>query len=122
MAVLNLDYNLEDVVNEFSPIPAGDYVCKIEECEYKTSSTGKPMLKITWVVNDGSEFNGRKLFDNVVLSVAFKVKQYADLVGMESGSALDTDLFLGLEAIVQVGQEMYEGEPQNKVKKIKALG
>lgn len=121
MAILNLDYNLEDVEeSSFEPIPAGQYFAQIvnpDDVQLTESSTGKPMLKIVWTIQDG-EFSGRKVFDNVVLTVAWKVKQYAEVIGIESGAELDTDDFIGTEALLNVIQDTYNNKVNNKIKTI----
>ena len=100
---IDLGYNLEDVKNEFEALPASTYEAKIIECEYTPSkSSGKPMLKITWEVVDG-EFQGRKLFDNVLIETTWKVKQYAEAAGIPSGAELQTEDFKGAEGILTVG-------------------
>jgi hypothetical protein len=100
---IDLGYNLEDVKNEFEALPQSTYEAKIAECEFTTSkSSGKPMLKFTWEVLDG-EFQGRKLFDNVLIETSWKVKQYAEAAGIPNGSELQTEDFKGAVAILTVG-------------------
>jgi len=121
MAIISLDFDLEDVVaTSFEPLPAAQYFAKImkdEDIVLKESKTGKAMLSITWTVQEG-EFEGRKLFDNVVLSVDWKVKQYADIAGIESGSEVETGDFVGMEALLDVIQDTYQGKVNNKIKTI----
>lgn len=107
MPVIELEYDLEDVKSNFEPLPAGSYAAKIDTCELTTSSTGKPMLKIVWSITEG-EHAGRMLFDYVVLSVGWKVKQYCELVGISAGTQLDTDAFIGVEAVVTVALDKDE--------------
>lgn len=104
MTLINLDYNLEDVSDSFEPLPESQYFAKLTECTLMKSASGKDMLKVVWVVIDG-EFEGRKLFDYVVLSVDWKVKQYCTMAGIESGTQLDTNDFEGIEALLNVTQE-----------------
>lgn len=106
MALINLDFNLEDVKDNFQPLPADDYAAKITSQELKTSSNGNPMIAIVWEITDG-EFTGRKMFDNMVLieSMGWKIKQYAELLGMTSGSSLDPSLLEGVEAILKIIQK-----------------
>lgn len=120
MPLIDLDYNLEDVSSEFEALPVGDYLAKIETCELVKSSTDKPMLKVRWGVMEG-EWEGRKLFDNVVLEVAWKVKQYAEAAGIESGSQIDSSHFIDTEAILAVGQKEYQGTLQNQIKTVKKV-
>jgi len=104
MTLINLDYNLEDVSDSFELLPESQYFARLDSCTLMQSSTGKPMLQMIWIVIDG-EFEGRKLFDYVVLSVDWKVKQYCNMAGIESGSQLNTNDFEGIEALINVIQE-----------------
>ena len=121
MPLIDLPYNLEDVKDEFEALPIGDYVAKIETCELVKSSTDKDMLKIRWSVTEG-EFEGRKLFDNVVLMVEWKTKQYAIAAGIESGSQINSSDFIDTEAILSVTQREYQGTIQNQIKTVKPVG
>jgi len=121
MPKIELDYQLEDVSSTFEPLEEGQYYAKLPEApELKESSTGKPMLVFIWEMADG-EAAGRKLYDNVVLSVAWKVKQYCELAGIESGKELDTQDFKGMEAVLSVGQEPGNRNPEVMRNKIKAM-
>lgn len=121
MAILNLDYNIEDVEgNDFEPMPAAQYFAQIvnpDDVVLTESSTGKPMLKFTWTIQDG-EYAGRKVWDNVVLSVQWKVKQYAECAGIESGAEIDTEDFVGMEALLDIIQDEYNGKVNNKIKTV----
>lgn len=119
MPIVNLDYDLADVSSSNEAVPAGNYLCKIDEAELTESKNNNPMIKIQWEIVEG-EFAGRKLFDNLVLiqKCAWKVKQYADIAGIEEGTQLDTQDFIGVEGIVEVEHEDYNGEPRAKVKNV----
>lgn len=120
MAQINLDYDLEDVSTEFEPLPSGEYFGKVvnpDDVNLKESSTGKPMISIAWTIQEG-EYEGRKLYDNIVLSVQWKVKQYCVAAGIESGKEIDTDDFVGLEALIQVTQQEYQNQIRNQVKNV----
>ena len=101
MPLINLDFNLEDVKNSFEPLPTDKYICKLVKQELTTSKSGKPMIKIEWNIIEG-EYAGRKIFDNIVLSVDWKVKQYSELIGASSGKQIDPDLFVGVEAVLEI--------------------
>jgi len=114
MPLINLEYNLENVSSTFEALPAATYLCRIMKAELTESSTKKPMLKFEWEVFDG-EFTGRKLFDNVVLSIDWKVKQYAELAGIESGKQLNTEDFLNVEGVLGVSVGEYNNKPNNQI-------
>ena len=121
MPLIDLDYDLKDVKSEFEPLPIGDYVAKIETCELVKSKTDKDMLKVRWAVTEG-EFEGRKLFDNVVLTVPWKTKQYAVAAGIESGSQINSSDFINTEGILSVTQREYQGSIQNQINTVKPIG
>jgi hypothetical protein len=121
--LIDLDYNLEDVSSSIEPVPAQTYVCRIDKAELTESSTKKPMLKFEWKIIDG-EYAGRTLFDNVVTSVSWKVKQYAELAGIESGKKLNTEDFVGIEAVLTISVKQREDDPEkqsNRIEKIEAM-
>lgn len=115
--LVQLDFNIEDAKAGFDPLPVGAYPAKITKAELDISSTGKPMIKVQWTVTEG-EFEGRIVFDNIVTSVQFKVKQYCDVAGISSGQTFDTADFLGCVGILHLTQEQYQGDIQNKIKNI----
>lgn len=137
MALVTLDFNLEDVKDSFELLPTDAYEAKITKQELKKSAAGNNMIAIEWTVLTG-DFAGRKVFDNIVLmeATAWKVKQYAELIGLESGSTLDPELFMGVEAILgivcrdqtakekdQAKAKGYDAEAQkNDIKKITKIG
>ena len=121
--LINLDYNLEDVSSTFVVLPAEGYICRIFKADLtETKDTKKPMLDFTWEVIDG-EHAGHKIFppDHVVLSVDWKVKQYCDLAGIESGSQFNSEDFLGVEALVNVSVGEYNKKPKNEIDSIEAI-
>lgn len=66
MGFLRTDYS--NVNDGFAPLPIGDYECIVSAVEVTSSSTNKPMLKVTLTVRDDIEQEGqkRKFFDNIV--------------------------------------------------------
>ena len=119
MARISLGYKLEEQTSTFEPLPAGSYYAKIVKAELGKSSKGNDMIKVQMEVTDG-EFTGRKLFDNIMLmqESAFKMKQYAEVIGIESGEEIDTQDFMNRECIVLLGQREYNGQLQNDIKKV----
>jgi hypothetical protein len=99
MTLINLDFNIEEVKDNFAPLPTDKYPCKFTARELKKSSAGNDMLAVEWTIMEG-EHAGKKIFDFVTLNTDWKVKQYAELIGVTSGSSFDPDLFDGLEVII----------------------
>src|SRR5262245_57177872 len=50
------------------PLPDGDYNVTVQKAQATTASTGSPMIKTTFVVEDG-DHAGRKVFNNFVLTM-----------------------------------------------------
>lgn len=72
----NLDLNLESYeaqTSDFSPIPAGSYICQITDSEAYYSKAGRPNLKVTLTVADG-DYIGRKLWCNFCLDAEVGLK------------------------------------------------
>lgn len=63
MANLN-DFNADDYVDNYEPLPAGEYPVIISASEMKTSKKGDQYLALTVDVVDGA-FKGRKVFANL---------------------------------------------------------
>ena len=102
MAVITLEKDLSEMKDEYEQIADGTYEATIESMEFAKSSKGNNMLKVRWKVEEGG-----MVFDNVPLNVDFKVKQYAKLIGLESGATLDTEQFLGAKGIIEVAGRTY---------------
>lgn len=67
MANIGFSFNANAVApqNDYSPIPAGDYIAQIIESEIKQTKSGTgQMLTLHWQVLDGA-FKGRLVFDRI---------------------------------------------------------
>lgn len=104
MTKIALDYNIEDVSDGFETVPVDDYMCKMIRCELTKSSNNNNMLAVRWEIMEG-DYAGRYIFDNVVLYVQWKVKQYCKAAGVDAGSEFDSDDFLYTEAVVRTDEE-----------------
>ena len=117
---INLDFSS---VPSREPLEEGVYHLQIAKVEETTSSTGNPMLKVEYDVL-GVEGN-RKLWDNYVLiaKCLWKVKELFDALGIDTSALveMDVDELVGLEVQAKVIQETYNGDIQNRVKKVMPL-
>jgi len=116
MPVIELGVNFEDVkhLDEFEPVPNGDYQFIVAGVESKNSQAGRPMLKWTLnVTHDGKE---RKLFYNTVLpwvkddgldtgGLGMLVQITKALGKPWTGQALSTEDYIGLAGMCQVIQK-----------------
>ena len=117
---INLDFSS---VPSREPLEEGVYHLQIAKVEETNSSTGNPMLKVEYDVL-GVEGN-RKLWDNYVLidKCLWKVKELFDAIGIDTSALveMDVDELVGLEVQAKVIQETYNGDIQNRVKKVMPL-
>ena len=113
---MKVNINLDDV-KELQPVPAGNYVCRVADGEVKEGPKGK-YIKWTLDISEG-EFAGQQLWNNTSLipDAQFGLKRFLQACNFEWGKAsFDTADVIGCEVMVKVVQDMYEGEPKNKVK------
>lgn len=120
---MNIDFSN---VASRQPLDPGKYQLRISECAEATSSTGNPMLKLTYDViadNEGESVPGnRKLWDNMSLqaNALFRLKDLLDACGYDTSGGLEFETadLIGQEIMAQVTQEEYNGNTQNRVKRI----
>lgn len=124
---LNLDFSS---VPSRDPLDEGVYLLQIAEAIEKTSSTGNPMISVTYDVlstQDGETVDGsRKLWDNYSLQVQalFKLKELLSALGVDTSAVVDMEVsdLVGQQILAKVVQETYNGELRNRVKKIYPVG
>lgn len=117
--MLNLDFSS---VPSREPLEEGVYRLQISAAEEKTSSTGNPMLTLTYDVLEVE--GGRKLWDNYVLidKALWKLKELFDALGIDTSEIVEMDVteLIGMEVTAKVVQETYNGDVVNRIKKIMA--
>lgn len=115
--MLNLDFSS---VPSREPLEEGVYSLTIAKAEETTSSTGNPMLKIEYDVNDAD--GNRKLWDNYVLidKCLWKLKELFQALGIDTSEIVEMDVteLVGMQVNAKIIQETYQGEIVNRVKKI----
>ena len=115
--MLNLDFSS---VPSREPLEEGVYSLTIAKAEEATSSTGNPMLKIEYDVNDVD--GNRKLWDNYVLidKCLWKLKELFQALGIDTSEIVEMDVteLVGMQVNAKIIQETYQGEIVNRVKKI----
>lgn len=115
--MLNLDFSS---VPSREPLEEGIYSLTIAKVEETTSSTGNPMLKIEYDVNEVE--GSRKLWDNYVLidKCLWKVKELFAALGIDTSAIVEMDVteLVGMQVNAKIIQETYNGDIVNRVKKI----
>jgi hypothetical protein len=117
--MINIDFSS---VPTREALPEGIYQLQIAAVEETVSSTGNPMLKVTYDVL-GVDGN-RKLWDNYVLieKSLWKLKELFDALGLDTADIVELDVaeLVGLQLQGKVIQEDYQGSTVNRIKKVMA--
>jgi predicted RNA-binding protein with PUA-like domain len=121
MGFLRTDYSN---TGDFAPLPIGEYECFVSKVETTTTSTNKPMLKVTLTVRDDIEQLGqkRKFFDNMVEqeNMMWKFNQVAKASQLEEGVELETlaDFAAAIQykpVRIKNKHEVYNGETNDRI-------
>ena len=124
-------YQSAQAMDDFSPIPAGEYPAVITESEIKVTKDGQGQyLKLKIEIIEG-EFQGRLIFTNLNLwnqnpKAAEIARRELATIAAATGKvgASDSAEFHNIPMIVKVAVEPGSGEygPQNRIKMYSAYG
>ena len=108
-----IDFNTVDDAEDFSPLPDGQYLCRLQDVEEALTQHGDEMWKLRFVVAEG-EHEDRYVFDNLVFSAAAlkRVKLICSRLGLDVSGELDVtpELLQGRSCQITVDTETYEDE------------
>ena len=108
-----VDFDEVADAEDFSPLPAGAYVCRVSGVEEKMSQAGNEMWNLKLVVEEG-EYVGRYLFDNLVFvgKALPRVKLVCSRLGIDVSGQVNLlpEMLMGKRARVTVGIEPYIDE------------
>jgi hypothetical protein len=108
-----IDFNKIDEVNEFTPLPDGEYPCRLEDIEESATQYGDEMWKLQFAVMSG-EHKGRFIFDNLVFSAKAlkRAKLICSRLGIDvSGEVeLKPAMLIGKTCMLSIETEEYENE------------
>ena len=114
-----VDFSQIDDVTDYSPIPEGDYLCRLTDVEESETRNGDDLWKLRFAVEKG-EFAGRCVFDNLVFSEKAlpRVKLICSRLGVDMSGELDLQPHHLLEktCLITVTIEDYEDEEGNTKK------
>lgn len=116
----------------YEPVPVATYEVALDEWEYveESASSGEPFVKLVFAIDDGGEYDGRKLFWNrscQLKSLRYLKKALVTLGADEEEISADFDIedvmpdLVGNRCRAVVGIREYEGDEVNEVKRILPL-
>lgn len=108
-----VDFSTIDDVQDFTPLPAGKYLCKLIGVEEARTQYDDEMWKLRFQVIDG-EHSGRFVFDNLVFSEAAlkRVKLICSRLGLDvtGETNLTPDMIKDHTCWLTVQTEEYEDD------------
>lgn len=126
MAQMNYIPDTNDTYTGFDALPAGEYKVQITDSDIAPSKSGDAeMLKLTYEVIADPQFDGRKIFDNLIMDHRNSVdavrigKQKLNTICALTGvkSLKDSAQLHGKTLSLLIGIRDYNGEKQNQIKK-----
>jgi hypothetical protein len=116
--MLNVDFSTVEDTQDYTPIPKGEYLCRISKVEEALTGAGDPMWKLHLIVDEG-DYKGRYVFDNLVFSekALKRAKFILRCLGVDvSGHvALTPEMIIGKQVNVRVEVKEYvDGEGREK--------
>jgi len=113
------------------PLPPGDYPAEIRGAEIKTSGAGNQYVSVTFHIapeaypadytegnEDGTILSFGRLSPEPTQRARWTMKKFTEAIGAKQGKTLDLNDWIGLNAIVTVVNEPYEGVQQANIKKV----
>jgi hypothetical protein len=126
MAQLNYVPDTTDQYQGFEPLPAGEYKVQITDSDIAPSKSGDAeMLKLTYEVIADPQFDGRKIFDNLIMdhrtstdAVRIGKQKLNTICALTGVKSLKDSAQLHTKTLtLLVGIREYNGEKQNTIKK-----
>jgi hypothetical protein len=116
------------------PLPIGEYEANIASTEIKTSQAkGTRYCEVRWSISpdqypadysDGNPNGTSILYRRVSLEdnpqARWGTKQFIDAIGAPLGKKIDVNTWVGMDAVVEVDHEFYEGVNRAIVKRVRA--
>ena len=116
----SIDFTAVDEAADFSPLPDGQYRCRLDQIEPDRTQYGDEMWKLRFAVED-EPFQGRFIFDNLVFSekALGRVKLICSRLGLDVSGAVNVtpELLRHRVCLIEVESEEYVDEEGNTKKR-----
>jgi hypothetical protein len=113
------------------PLPKGDYPAEITAVERKTSGAGNEYINVTFRIDadnypadytegneEGTILSYGRLSPDTTQRARWGMKKFCEAIGAKLGKQLDLNDWIGLNAIVTIDHQTYEGEDRATIKKV----
>ncbi|MBX7255709.1 MAG: DUF669 domain-containing protein [Candidatus Hydrogenedentes bacterium] len=117
-------WDTTEAAQDFAPLPAGTYICRIVSGELFESKNGKPGYKLTFRVLEG-EYAGRMIWHDVWLTPHALPMAKRDLarLGVSALVQLERPLPQGMRTAVKLAlRRDDDGTERNRVRSFEVLG
>ena len=113
------------------PLPAGDYLAQIKAAEVRTSQRDTKYAAVTFHISpeqypadftegdpDGETIVFRRVPLEDTARSRFMLRRFIESIGATPSKRVDVNEWVGLEAMVTVAHEEYEGMPRATITKV----
>lgn len=133
MSIVEFSEDIGDA-EQPEPLPVGEYNADIRGAEVKISQKGTKYAAVTFVVSpdeypadyplenapDGKVIIHRRcsLEDNP--QARFMLRQFIEAIGATASKKIDVNDWVGLNAVIEVDHDEYEGVTREQIKRVNA--
>lgn len=101
-------------------VDEGQYRVEVTDATEEESNEGKPYIKVVMKIDDGGDFDGVKIYDNMSLQpqALWKLRSFMENLGIETPEGpmdIDLDELIGASVMIDIIHESYKGKPKNRV-------
>lgn len=116
------------------PLPTGEYPATIRQAEVKISQRGTKYAAVTFVIAPEeypADFPADNAPDGKVIvfrrcgmednpQARYMLKNFCDAIGATASKKIDVNEWVGLDAVVEIDHDEYEGVTREQIKRVNA--
>lgn len=118
--------DLTGVSTEIEALPIGYMLAQVSACERQLAqSSGKPTVRWEYTITEPEEFAGKKAFHNTSLQpqALWNFKRTLIALGYDPDELEEEIVFvpddvIGMDCVLQIGNEPYEGIMRTRVERV----
>ena len=115
------------------PLPARDYPAEIISAQPRMSQKDTKYTNVGWLIapeNFPADFDASAYPDGLIVYQAvggednptarFRLRMFCEAIGATMGRVIDVNDWIGLNAVITLDVDVYEGIPRNRVRRVVA--